>query len=89
MRHDGNSVDLNNFADFSNNGYVDGGILDEKLDTAIRTVYTPSSFFCDFIDICVRKSEETVDEIDHYSFLSDMVAKIVPWCRRKAGNEAN
>ena len=30
MRHDGNSVDLNNFADFSNNGYVDGGILDEN-----------------------------------------------------------
>ena len=30
MRHDGNSVDLNNFADFSNNGYVDGGILDDN-----------------------------------------------------------
>ena len=30
MRHDGNSVDLNNFADFSNNGYADGGILDDN-----------------------------------------------------------
>lgn len=25
-----NSVDLNNFADFSNNGYADGGILDDN-----------------------------------------------------------
>jgi len=30
MRHGGNSVDLNNFADFSNNGYADGGILDDN-----------------------------------------------------------
>ena len=34
--------------------------------------------FCVFIGISIRKSEETVDEIDHYIFLSDIAAKMVP-----------
>lgn len=38
----------------------------------------PHYVFCVFIGISIRKSEETVDEIDHYIFLSDIVAKMVP-----------
>ena len=30
------------------------------------------------IRLSIRKSEETVDEIDHYIFLSDIAAKMVP-----------
>ena len=65
------------------------GISEKYGFTIERHTLEVFGLFCDFIDICVRKSEETVDEIDHYSFLSDMVARMVPWCRRKAGNEAN
>ena len=56
--------------------YSNGEIIRNEISPSKLPV--PPLCFCVFIGISIRKSEETVDEIDHYIFLSDIVAKMVP-----------